>query len=204
VAPTPEGKPAARYRLPLLVVAFVIFLTSCTAANTDGSSPATEAAPSPSPSPSQFVSERHSYHLHLPAGWQVTEYEGTWTSLTQFSPGAEVPGEDVVSPPTGPGFLVANSMRIPTGVTPDGWLADLDRLVGSGPDPTCRESTDIDVVADVQTTTTTHECADVTIVGRSLTHNGRGYYFTIGFPPGDITTQAMLDDIVSSIGFTDQ
>jgi hypothetical protein len=39
----------------------------------------------------------------------------------------------------------------------------------------------------------------MTVVGRSLTRGGRGYYFTIGFPAGDSTTEATLDGVVSSI-----
>src|SRR5690606_20476815 len=43
-----------------------------------------------------FTSLRHGYTVAVPPDWQVSEYEGTWTDLEQFSPGAEVPGEDVV------------------------------------------------------------------------------------------------------------
>ena len=119
-------------RLAAPLTAFVIMLTSCTSEDSAGAPKATDV-PS-SPSASQFVSERHSYHLEVPAGWKVAEYGGTWTDFAQFSPGAEVPGEDVVSAPDGSGFLVSNSMAIPDGMSPDEWLAELERLVTSGPD----------------------------------------------------------------------
>ena len=41
-------------------------------------------------------------------------------------------------------------------------------------------------------------------LGRSLTHAGRGYYFTWGFQSGDTTTKATLESIVASGGFADQ
>jgi len=189
-------------RLGALLSAFVIMLPSCTSEDSEGAPKATDV-PS-SQSASQFVSERHSYHLEVPAGWNVSEYGGTWTDFAQFSPGAEVPGEDVVSAPDGSGFLVSNSMAIPDGMSPDEWLAELERLVTSGPDKTCRQTTDTAVVAGEQTRITRHQCADMDYVGRSLTHADRGYYFTMGVQSGDSTTQATLEGVVASIGFADQ
>lgn len=60
----------------------------------------------------------------MPPGWEVAEYGGTWISFKQFSPGSEVPGEDVVSSPDGRAFLVANSMAIPDGVKPADWMSE--------------------------------------------------------------------------------
>jgi hypothetical protein len=194
--------PSSHYRLAALLAALVITLTSCTSEGSDGAPKATDI-PS-SPSASQFVSERHSYHLEVPAGWKVVEYGGTWTDFAQFRPGAEVPGEDVVSAPDGSGFLVSNSMAIPHGMSPREWLAELERLVTSGPTKSCRESTDTDVVAGEQATITQHRCADMDYVGRSLTHAERGYYFTMGFQSGDPTTKATLEGVVASIGFAVQ
>ena len=189
-------------RLGALLSAFVIFVTSCTPEDSEGAPKATDV-PS-SQSAGRFVSERHSYHLEVPAGWNVSEYGGTWTDFAQFSPGAEVPGEDVVSAPDGSGFLVSNSMAIPDGMSPDEWLAELERLVTSGPDKACRETTDTDIVAGEQTRIRRQRCADMDYVGRSLTHADRGYYFTIGVQSGDATTSATLEGVVASIGFTDQ
>jgi len=189
-------------RLAAPLAAFVIMLTSCTSEDGEGATKATDV-PS-SPTVSQFVSDRHSYHLEVPAGWKVAEYGGTWTDLAQFSPGAEVPGEDVISAPGGSAFLVSNSMAFPDDTSPHEWLAKLERLVASGPTKSCRESTDTDVVAGERARITQHRCADMDYLGRSLTHAGRGYYFTLGFQSGDTTTKATLESIVASGGFADQ
>jgi len=194
------GRPLPR--LAAILIAFVIMLTSCTSEESSGT-PKTTDVPS-SQSASQFVSERHSYHLEVPAGWKVAEYGGTWTDFAQFSPGAEVPGEDVVSAPDGSGFLVTNSMAIPRGMSPDEWLAELERLVTTGPNNSCRQTTDTDVVAGEQTTITRHLCAHMEYVGRSLTHGDRGYYFTMGVQSGNSTTKATLEGVVASIGFAHQ
>jgi hypothetical protein len=68
----------------------------------------------------------------MPPGWDVTEYEGPWTRLAQFSPGAEVPGEDVVAPPDLSSFLVSNSMEIPTGLAAAGWQEAFDARAEKG------------------------------------------------------------------------
>jgi hypothetical protein len=185
-----------------VLTALVISLTACASDDSDGSPKATDK--SSSPSSSEFVSERHSYHFELPPGWKVVEYDGTWTDFAEFSPGGEVPGEDVVSSPGSSGFLVSNSMAIPQGTSPEEWLAELDRLVSSGPTNTCRVTTGNDVVAGEQASITQHRCADMVYIGRSFTHTDRGYYFTMGFPPGDKTTKATLEGVVASIGFADQ
>lgn len=199
---TTNARSAGPLRLGALLTALVITLTSCTSEDSEGAPKATDV-PS-SPSPSQFVSERHSYHLEVPAEWEVAEYGGTWTDFAQFSPGAEVPGEDVVSAPDGSGLLVSNSMTIPNDMSPDEWLAELERLVTSGPDKSCRESTGTDVVAGEQAIVTQHRCGVMDYVGRSLTHADRGYYFTMGFQAGNTGTKAALEGVVASIGFADQ
>lgn len=189
-------------RFGALLTALVITLTACASNDGEGSSKAPEKTSSPSSS--EFVSQRHSYHFELPAGWKVTEYDGTWTSFTQFSPGGEVPGEDVVSSPGSGGFLVSNSMAIPRGMSPESWLAELDRLVSSGPAKTCQVTTDTGVLAGERAAITQHRCADMVYIGRSVTHAGRGYYFTMGFQPGDTSTKATLEGVVASIGFADK
>jgi hypothetical protein len=194
-----------------LLSALAFTLASC-AADDPGKVPQSEtqkptdveSTPSPSPSPSSFESERHSYSFELPAGWTVAEYGGTWTRFKQFSPGAEVPGEDVVSSSEGQGFLVANSMALPDGMSPADWLAELERLTGSGPDPGCEKTSGRDVLAGEPARLVEHRCEDVTLVGRSLTHGGRGYYFTIGVPADDVTSAAALEAIVASIRFVDR
>jgi hypothetical protein len=161
-------------------------------------------SPSPSPSASSFESERHSYSLELPEGWTVAEYGGTWTTFKQFSPGTEVPGEDVVSSPEAQGFLVANSMALPDGMSPADWLDELERLTRSGRDPDCDEIIDNDVLAGEPARLIEHRCEGMTLVGRSLTHGGRGYYFTIGVPEDDEPSAAALEGIVASIRFVDR
>lgn len=184
-----------------LLMALVLSVTACTSEERDPT-PSADDVPS-SPSASQFASDRHSYELEVPAEWDVTEYDGTWTDFAQFSPGAEVPGEDVISAPDRSAFLVSNSMAIPDGVSSDEWLDELERRVGSGPSPDCKESATTEVVAGEPTRVVEHRCEDMVLVGRSLTHAGRGYYFTIGVPARDSTTAATLEGIVSSIGFVD-
>ncbi len=159
--------------------------------------------PSASRAPAPFASDRHGYHLVVPPGWAVVEREGTWRSLGEFVAGARVPGEDVVSPPDGDAFLVANSMVIPPETGPANWMAGLDRLVARGRPPGCGESSASDVVGGEPATVVTHRCADVTLVGRGLTHGGRGYYFTVGFPAGDTAAADLLEDVVDSIRFTE-
>lgn len=188
--------------LGVLMAAIALVLTSCTSADSDAEPPTTDAQTAPSPS--SFESGRHAYTIELPAGWVAAEYGGTWTTFEQFTPGAEVPGEDVVSSTASSGFLVANSMAIPAGMTRSDWLAELGRRVRSGLDQKCRLTTGADVIAGERATIIRQRCDEMTIIGRSLTHAGRGYYFTIGFPTGESSTAATLDDIVSSIRFADQ
>ncbi len=184
-----------------MLAALVVTLTSCTSDDGDGARRPLTCHPRHRRA--EFASDRHSYDLEVPPEWDVTEYDGTWTDFAQFSPGAEVPGEDVVSPPDRSAFLVSNSMVIPEGMSADEWLTELGRLIGPGPDPSCKVSTGTDVVGGEPTQVLEHRCEDMSLVGRSLTHADRGYYFTMGFPAGDATTEATLEGIVASIGFVD-
>jgi hypothetical protein len=197
-----------------LLAAIAITLTACSSADSDEPRPAAQeqsdvrsngpaSDPSTTASPNWFESAQHGYRLEVPTDWEFDEGAGTWTSFDQFVPGTEVPGEDLASSTAGSGWLVANSMLLPTGMTPEEWLAELDTLVGSGPSPDCREQRGTDVVAGEQATVVRHRCDDLTIVGSSLIHANRGYYFTVGYTTGDSATQATLDGIVSSLGFID-
>jgi hypothetical protein len=173
--------------------------------SSDVPSTPTPSTPTPTPStssPTSFESDRHSYSIDLPPGWLVSEFGGTWTSLEQFTPGAEVPGEDVASSSDAQGFLVANSMVLHD-MRPAEWLEQLLRLTRSGRGPGCEEAVDRDVLAGEQATVVEHRCEDFHLVGRSLAHAGRGYYFTIGFPAGDETARATLERIVASVDFVE-
>jgi hypothetical protein len=190
-------------RQVLAAAAIVAPLVACSTADQSATPRATEATPSmsPAPSPSVFESERHAYTVEVPAGWDVTEYTGTWTRLIQFSPGAEVPGEDVVLSPDGGAFLVSNSMAIPRDMTDAEWLEAFDARVTAGLDPDCPGKRKSGDVAGEPATIITQRCEGMVVVGRSLTHEDRGYYFTTGFPAEDSVTAATLDDIVASIRF---
>jgi hypothetical protein len=144
------------------------------------------------------------YRIEVPADWEFVEGDDTWTSFDQFVPGSAVPGEDLASSSTGSGWLVANSMLLPKGMSSEEWLAELDELVDSGPSPDCREQRGTDVVAGDQATVVRHRCDDLTIVGSSLIHADRGYYFTVGYTTGDASTESTLEAIASSIRFIDQ
>jgi hypothetical protein len=195
-----------------LLSALAVTLVSCGGDEEQGAPQAeTQAGPdasstsSPStPSPTSFESDRHSYSIELPPGWVVSEFGGTWTSFEQFTPGAEVPGEDVASSPDGQGFLVANSMTVPKGMSPADWSAELLRLTRSGRGPGCEEAIDKDVLAGERATLVEHRCEGTNVIGRSLTHAGRGYYFTIGFPGDDSAAQATLERIVASVRFSER
>lgn len=187
------------------IPAIAMTLVACAAGDQPRTSGGTEVVPSPSsvPTPRTFESARHGYSVEVPPQWDVTEYEGTWTRLGQFSPGAEVPGEDVVAPPDKASFLVANSMAIPEGMTAADWLSAFDALVAAGLDPNCPGTRRTRVIAGERATIVEQRCQGSVVVGRSLTHGGRGYYFTTRFSAGDSATEATLDDVVGSIRFSD-
>jgi len=189
-------------RVDALLAAIATTLTACSSADSDEPHPA--AQKQSDVQSSWLESAQHGYRIEIPADWEFVEGAGTWTSFDQFVPGSAVPGEDLASSTTGSGWLVANSMLLPNGMSPEEWLAELDELVGSGPSPNCREQRGTDVVAGDQAIVVRHRCDDLTIVGNSLIHANRGYYFTLGFPTGDSATAATLDGIASSLRFIDQ
>ena len=196
-----------------LLALIAITLTACSAAESDEPRSAaqeqsdirsTGAASDPptTASPRSFESAQHGYRIEVPADWAFVQGTGTWTSFHQFVPGTEVPGEDLASSAAGSGWLVANSMPLPRGMTSEEWLAELDELVGSSPSPDCREQRKTDVVAGEQATVIRHRCGDLTTVGSSLVHADRGYYFTVGYRTGDTATESTLKGLASSIRFT--
>jgi hypothetical protein len=160
----------------------------------------TSSAPSTT-APLSFESTRHHYRLEVPAGWRVTEYEGTWTDLEQFDPGAEVAGEDVIAPASTSSFLVVNSMAIPEGMSATDWLTAFDAAVATGLTETCPGSTRAGEIAGEPATIVEQPCEGSVIIGRSLTHEGRGYYFTTRGPSDDPDSEAMLENLVASIAF---
>jgi hypothetical protein len=150
-----------------------------------------------------FESSRHGYRFEVPPGWEVTEYEGTWTRLAEFSPGAEVPGEDVVAPADRSSFLVSDSMKIPSGLSEAEWLEAFDALVAGGLPAECPGTTGSETFLGEPATVVQQQCGGSIIIGRSLTHAGRGYYFTILFPADDAAVEATLEGLIGSIRFID-
>jgi hypothetical protein len=179
-------------------------LAACSGGGPEDATPRS-SSPSASSTPSfqSFTSARHGYRVQVPRTWQVAEYEGVWTSLDQFDPGTEIPGEDVLSPSDISSFLVVNSMAIPEAMRADEWLEAFDALVASGLDPDCPGRTKTGDLAGERATIVEQSCGGSTIVGNSTTHGGRGYYFTVRFPDDDATARATFDGILASIRFTD-
>lgn len=170
------------------------------------SAPPASSRPSPSTSASSgdvFESSRHAYRAEVPVGWIVHEYDGSWEALTQFSPGGEIPGEDAIAPPDFSSFLVMNSMAIPAGMTDREWLAAFEAMVEAGLPADCPGKTQSGTFAGEPATILAQTCADSRIVGRSLVHGGRGYYFTTKSPAADPAREAVVDDLAASIEFTD-
>lgn len=168
--------------------------------------PSTPPAPSISPSTqaptTQTVeSARHGYRVEVPAGWTFHEYEGAWNSLSQFTPGGEIPGEDAVAPPDFSSFLVMNSMAIPAGMTDSKWLATFEALVSAGLPADCPGTTRSGTFAGEPATILEQTCNSAAIVGRSLVHDGRGYYFTTMSPYPDPTRNAIVDRMAASVEF---
>jgi hypothetical protein len=188
----------------LTAAAIALALAACSGPGPGGSAAGSRSlSASSTPSRQSFTSARHGYRVEVPRTWQVAEYEGMWTSLDQFDPGTEIPGEDVLSPSDISSFLVVNSMAIPKAMRADEWLEAFDALVASGLDPDCPGRTKRTVLAGERATIVEQSCEGSTIVGRSTTHGGRGYYFTVRFPEEDATARATFDGILASIRFTD-
>jgi hypothetical protein len=194
-----EARTRVRKLAPIVVGLIVAACAS--EAPTSDRSPST---PTTSPSPSRtFESSRHGYLVEVPPRWDVTEHPGTWTRLGQFSPGAEVPGEDVVAPPDLSSFLVSNSMEIPSGMTASEWLEAFDALVAAGLPAACPATTGSGTLAGERATVVEQSCEGSIIIGRSLTHAGRGYYLTVRFPADDAAARATVERLVRSIRFAD-
>lgn len=191
-----EARTRVRKLAPIVIG---LMLAACSS-----ESPSSAESPSMSSSPSRtFESSRHAYRVEVPPGWDVTEYEGTWTRLAQFSPRAEVPGEDVLAPPDLSSFLVSNSMEIPAGLAAAEWQEAFDALVAAGLTAECPGTTGSEIVAGEAATVVEQPCEGSIIIGRSLTHQGRGYYFTIRFPADDAAVRVTLERLVRSIRFAD-
>ena len=150
-----------------------------------------------------FESCRHGYRVEVPAGWVTNEFDGTWTELEQFSPGAEVPGEDVVATPDRTSFLVMDSMIIPEGMSAQQWLSDFNALVAAGLPEGCEVTTRSGVLAGDPATVVDQVCAGIVIQGHSLVHADRGYYFTTLVPADDPDALAVIEQLTASIEFVD-
>ena len=217
-----SGEACARtrpLRLGLSVVAIAVALAACggarqAATSTPISTPSlTEVKPSEAPSVSElssaspsarvFASTRHGYRVEVPPGWVVNEYGGSWESLSQFTPGGEIPGEDVVAPTDLRAFLVMDSMAIPPGMTASAWEAAFEALVASGLPADCPGTTRSGSFAGESATIVEQSCAGMSIVGRSLVHAGRGYYFTTMSPHPDPAIEAIVARLAASIEFID-
>ena len=162
------------------------------------------AGPTAMPESMTTVAEsaRHRYRIAVPTGWTRIEYEGDWTAFEQFGVGVEVPGEDVIDSSALGAFLVMNSMAIPDGMTEAEWHTTFDGLVQDALPADCPGSSEVGQVADVEATLIVQACGGSRVVGRSLTHGGRGYYVTtVG--PDDPAVSAALDELVASIAFLD-
>jgi hypothetical protein len=216
-------------RIPMNVVSravglvwIVAAMAACTSATTaptgepDVSSPAILASREPSSPPAPSISRstqaptahavesaRHGYRVEVPAGWTFHEYEGAWDSLSQFTPGGEIPGEDAVAPPDFSSFLVMNSMAIPAGMTGSKWLAEFEALVSAGLPADCPGTTRSGTFAGKPATILEQTCPGVAIIGRSLVHAGRGYYFTTMSPHPDPASEAIVERLAASIEFTE-
>jgi plastocyanin len=193
----PEGKP---HFLEGMVAEFSV------TAPESGASPAMASAYPPSSASAgadTFESTRHRYRVEVPPGWVVNEYPGSWVDLSQFTPGGEIPGEDAIAPRDFSSFLVMNSMPIPAAMGPADWEAAFEDVVAAGLPADCSTTTGRGMFAGEPATIVEQTCADVTVVGRSLVHGGRGYYFTTLSPLPDPANAAIVQALASSIEFTD-
>jgi plastocyanin len=189
-ATLPAGKP---HFLEGMVAEFTV---------TGATSDARPATPSATDVADTFQSTRHGYRVGVPPGWVVNEYPGTWEDLAQFTPGGEIPGEDSIAPRDFSSFLVMNSMPIPAGMTPSAWEAEFEAIVAAGLPADCATTTRSDTFAGEPATIVEQTCADVAVVGRSLVHGARGYYFTTLAPHPDPISAAVVDHLAYSIEFT--
>ena len=139
--------------------------TASPSATTPSTSTSPSSAPDVSSSARVFASVRHGYRVEVPPGWVVNEYEGSWASLSQFSPGGEIPGEDAIAPPGFASFLVMNSMELPTAMTGQQWRSSLEALVSAGCPPIVRDPP-LDTFAGETATILEQSCAGRTTRSR--------------------------------------
>lgn len=200
------------------VVAMAIGLAACAGVSAPETSPSVPAAssaigqpstapspaapPSPTPSARVFESARHGYRVEVPPDWIVHEYDGSWDSLAEFTPGGEIPGEDAIAPAGFGAFLVMNSMAIPTEMTADEWRSAFEALVAVGLPADCPGAPRSTTFAGESATILEQTCAGKSIVGRTLVHAGRGFYFTTLSPHPDPAMEAIVARLAASIEFT--
>ena len=196
---------STRSRAIVLGVALLLILAAC-GSDDDEAQPATGSSTTASTTTTvgtvPFESTRYPYRLVMPADWQLSEVDGAWANLDQFAAGEEVPGEEVLSTPDRATFLVVNSMALPEGTTPSAWTAAFGALVADGLVDGCTRTSGEGSVAGETAQVVEDTCDEDVIVGRSLVHGSRGWYFTTR-GTDDATTTALLDDLVASIEFTD-
>jgi hypothetical protein len=173
-----------------------------TAADSGASSSSPSTTSSASAGAESFESTRHGYRVDVPSGWVVNEYPGSWEDLAQFTPGAEVPGEDAIAPRDFSSFLVMNSMPIPAHMSGAKWEAAFESIVAAGLPADCSTTTGSGTFAGEPATIVEQICKDVAVAGRSLVHGGRGYYFTTLSPHPDPASAAVVEKLASSIEFT--
>jgi len=96
-----------------------------------------------------------------------------------------------------------NSMELPTAMTGDQWRSSFEALVVAGLPPDCPGTSRSSSFAGETATILEQSCAGKHIVGRTLVHAGRGYYFTSMAPDEDPAAEAIVERLVASIAFTD-
>jgi hypothetical protein len=82
------------------------------------------------------------------------------------------------------------------------WEATFEDIVAAGLPADCATTTRRGTFAGEPATIVEQICKDVAVVGRSLVHAGRGYYFTTLSPFPDPAGAAVVDGLASSIEFT--
>jgi hypothetical protein len=94
-------------------------------------------------------------------------------------------------------------MEIPAGLAAAEWQEAFDARVEEGLTAECPGTTGSDTVAGEPAAVVEQTGQGSIIIGRSLTHEGRGYSFTIRFPADDAAVRATLEGLVRSIRFAD-
>ena len=141
-----------------------------------------------------YTSARFGYSVQHPAAWAVTPGTKTWSSGYAYEPAAT----DTFGAPGGPGApaqFVANSTRIPTGMTFDAWYAayDATRRSGTCASPSSEETIRVDgAIArlDIHCPTFYFEA----VVEKS----GRAYVFTVYAPQ----SRPVLEEILATVRLT--